>query len=663
MSPSFTKSIVFFIHSILIILFIHQNSFSQKGGLKLKKHTELSVQNKDSSRFYSPNLLAFTNLNKIPYHYSLKKLSAIQKAQEKHDIKKIHYMLNDYVLSFGIMNFVKDIDLVWKLGQLEEQSGNMEKAKELYRIALRHQPDKKNRIIQQYYDSLIAYEKDNYVPLDYYYELVEYRKAIDTMRPPRGVFINMGEEINSEFPDYAPAMNAANDRLVFTSKRNVDAVSNRVNEDLYLSLKEDAFWEPSVPFPGDINSQKNEGSAFLNKDGTLLYFVRCDASDGLGNCDIYSARFANGKWVDIKNLGENVNSLAWDSHPSLSPDENTLYFSSDRYGGFGGSDIYMTTRNKKGKWGKAENLGPVINTPGKELSPFYHPVYEVLYFSSNGQLLNFGNLDIYKSYRATNGWKEPMNIGPLVNGDGEEYYFTIDKKADFLYYARSEYSDQNLDIYSFPLPMEARPNATTILEGKLVDSTNNKSMRGIITIIDVTNNIEVAPRYLRSDGSFSFNLINKAKYKILIQGDDFFSVEKEIMVDGDTIIALLSKIVDVDKPIVFQAIDFKVNSSDISPEMIQSLYYIMTFLLDNPTYKLTISGHTDSDGDQEINAELSFKRANAIKDYLVEKGHIESRRVSAQGFGSSKPIVSNDTEENKRKNRRVEFDIVKDWQK
>ena len=247
-----------------------------------------------------------------------------------------------------------------------------------------------------------------------------------------------------------------------------------------------------------------------------------------GECDLYVATLTKDSvWSDIKNLGPEVNSPAWDSQPSLSHHGDTLFFASDRLGGFGLADIYFSVKDAKGNWQKALNAGPVINTRNSEVSPFVHHTYNVLYFSSNGHPLNFGGFDIYKSSRMGSSWGEPKNVGPLVNGAGDEYYFTIDSKSHDLYYARSSETDlKNLDIYSFPVPMEARPDATAHLKGTLKSNGNGKPLTGIVSVIDLEQGIEVAPRFLREDGTFDFSLINNRKYLLIIQGDEFFRMKK-----------------------------------------------------------------------------------------------------------------------------------------
>jgi hypothetical protein len=315
------------------------------------------------------------------------------------------------------------------------------------------------RKVELYYDSLVKNEAEYYVPLDYYYELVNFRSEVDTLIPPRGVLLNMGTAVNSQLSDYGPTLHVENEILIFTSKRNQRSEGGITfqNEDLFYSRKENGEWQPALELKG-INSINNEGSGCLSRDGKTLYFARCDAPDSYGNCDLFVAKLlADSTWGEIKNLGPNINSRSWESHPSLSHTEDTLYFASDRIGGFGLSDIWFTYKDKKGTWSPAQNAGPVVNTRNNEVSPFYHPKYNILYFSSNGHLLNFGEFDIYKSSKTRYGWREPKNIGPLVNGMGSEFYFTIDSESQDLFYARSIETDmKNLDLHSFPLPMEAR---------------------------------------------------------------------------------------------------------------------------------------------------------------------------------------------------------------
>jgi outer membrane protein OmpA-like peptidoglycan-associated protein len=471
----------------------------------------------------------------------------------------------------------------------------------------------------------------------------------------------MGVEINSDKADYAPTLNVSNNTLLFTSKRTeITKDFEKVeNEDLFLSKKDFyGTWSYAEALT-QINSDYNEGSATLAKDGKTIYFSRCDCPDCYGDCDIFSSKLLpDSTWGNIKNLGSGVNSLGWDSHPALSHSEDTIYFASDRLGGFGLSDIYFSVKQKNGKWGPSKNMGPIVNTRNNDVSPFYHPMYDVLYFSSNGQLYNFGEFDIYKSHLVNNEWSEPYNIGPLVNGLGSEFYFTIDAKSELLFYARSATRDlKKQDLYSFPLPMEAQPLATTKITGSLKDSISGQPFKGIVSIIDLDEGVEVAPKYLKDDGSFEFNLIDQRNYLLIIQGDDFFRIEDAFFLDGKRSLTKLT--VPLASRVKFESIEFNNGKSKLKEEMYADLNKVVNFLYDNPKFKLKISGHTDSYGEASFNLKLSKERARIIRDYMVDFAKVAPERVEWEGYGSTKPIVEEITEEDKALNRRVEFEIYR----
>ncbi|MFT4736288.1 MAG: outer membrane protein OmpA-like peptidoglycan-associated protein [Cyclobacteriaceae bacterium] len=608
------------------------------------------------------NIYEFKNINSYPEYYNEAKLVNIQALEKEKDVDGLFNALKDYVNRFGVRNFYKDTRLIWRLAKLTELLGDYEEAKSLYRLVLRHHhADINIREIELYYDSLNIQAAAQYVPIEYYYEMVEHRKLIDTLRPPRGILLNMGPAINSRNADYAPALNINSSTMIFTSKRNeLDlGIRQRDNEDLFISTRDaSGIWNIAKPVTM-INSRYNEGSACLSNDGQTLYFSRCECLDCYGDCDIFQASLqADSTWGDVQNLGINVNSLSWDSHPSLSKSGDTLYFASDRLGGFGLSDIYFSHKLPNNKWAKSRNMGPVINTRNNEVSPFYHPVFEVLYFSSNGQLYNFGEFDIFKSNLINGGWSEPLNIGPLVNGRGSEFYFTIDSRSESLYYARSSTRDlSKLDLYSFPLPMEAQPMANTRVTGALTDSITGEPFTGIVSIIDLDQGIEVAPKYLNPDGSFEFDLIDQRNYLLVIQGDDFFRIEEAFFLEGPMDLRRVTE--PLAARVKFESIEFENGKSGLRPGMYADLNKIVNFLYDNITFKLKIAGHTDSYGADEFNLELSRVRAKNIRDYMVIFAGIADDRVEWEGYGSGDPIVEEITEQDMKINRRVEFQIYR----
>ncbi len=648
-------------HIILITCFSALSigsAFAQNPKKKFK--TGGIVQLNDSlTSFSQSDIFNFPNVNKIKRYYDANALKKIKQLEAAGTEKERYEAIKNYVRNFGIENFAYDTNLLWELAKLSESQGNPGEAVLLYKLVLKHhRQDIDERQVRKEYDTLTRFQKDLYVPLNYYYELVAFRKEIDTLRPPQGVLVKMGEWVNSSKADYAPTIGNNDNILLFTSKRNAHArnLERSYDEDLFFTERIGDAWLEAEEFK-TINTHYNEGSACLSKDGKSLYFARCNSPDGYGGCDLFMAEMkADSTWGNVKNLGKNINSSGWDSHPSLSHSGDTLFFTSDRLGGFGLADIYYSVKNSDGTWKPAMNIGPIINSRNNEVSPFFHHKFNVLYFSSNGHILNFGDFDIYKSYKIGSTWLEPKNIGPLVNGQGSEYYFTIDSESNQLYYARSEEDDiQNLDLHSFPVPMGAQPEAVVNLNGSLTNSQTKKPMQGIVSIIDLDKGVEVAPKFLREDGTFDFSLINKRNYLLIIQGDDFFRIEEIFFLDGD--MEIHKETEPIVSRIKFTSLEFENGKANILPAMHSDLGKVGNFLLDSPHLNISISGHTDSQGKEEANLKLSQARADAIKEYLVNEFLIDAERITAIGYGSSKPIVEEVTDEDRALNRRVEFEI------
>lgn len=643
-----------------LLLVLPGSTMGQKNKTKTRSAGTLSL-NDTVTTYASSDLFRFPNVNQTGYYEDARSLRAIRQMEKDEDWEALYPVLREYVQNFGIMNFYRDTYWLWRLASLAERYGDRPEAILLYKLVLRHHRDDIdiNRIAL-HYDSITVNEKDYYVPLEYYYELVDYRREVDTLQPPRSVLLNMGPDVNSTASDYGPALSSSRSLLIFTSKRDADflGVDPVENEDLYVSRDDGGYWTQAEGLRG-INSRYNEGSACLSRDGRTLFFARCNSPDSYGDCDLFVSHMQeDSTWSRPVNLGENINSVAWDSHPSLSHSEDTLYFASDRIGGFGLADIYYSVKTENG-WSKAMNMGPIINSRGSDVSPFYHYTDEVLYFSSNGHNLNFGEFDIYKAYYQDGVWNEPLNIGPLVNGIGSEFYFTIDADSEDLFYARSEEDRMaNLDLYSFPLPMGAQPLAKTKVTGSLLNEENGKPFKGIVSIIDLDNGIEVAPKFLRPDGSFEFNLINNNNYLLILQGDEFFRIEELFYLNGATEFHKTTS--PISSKMKFESVEFEEGSSQLSSYMYGDLDKLADFLLDNPEFNLRISGHTDSDGREDANLELSQDRADVIREYLVYFGKVPEYRISATGFGSSRPIVEEKTEEDKRLNRRVEFELYRE---
>jgi outer membrane protein OmpA-like peptidoglycan-associated protein len=617
--------------------------------------------------------IGFVNIGSDKAYKSNKLKRKIDRLEQRRD--KDYYLMDSlytlYVSHFSPTNFKPDEDLymVWRLGQIKEILNDTTMALFYYGLALKNHSRFYNQV-KLHYDILRSNKFNEYVELDYYYRIVQARLKVDTLIPPKSVHTRVSSNINTDFPEYGPSLDPTGMMMFFTSrrteKRPVTGLDYEQNEDLFFAHRDlnNYSWSTVKKLPPIINSGYNEGSASVSKDGKQLFFSRCNAPDGFGICDIYSADISidpeNGSVsaTNVQNLGPNVNSISWDSHPCISADGQALFFASNRDGGFGRTDIYVTKLQPDGRWGKAENLGPIINTLVDEVSPYLHTATQTLYFSSKGQILNFGGFDIFKS-RWFDGWEEPRSVGPLVNTERDEYYFAIDQRGDTLFYAKDTLTDpQDFDLYSFSMPMAARADADIALNGYLIDSVTKKPLTGIVVAVDLDSGTEVEPIYINKFGYFEFKLVNNRHYQLYILGEDAIRITKKDLFVNDSINELLKFSMKKAKPIIIESFQFSANEAELNRAQEAQLDFLIDFLMADKGRRLLVTGHTDADGDPDFNLRLSQDRADAIKNYIMARTNLEDTSITAIGAGSTRPIFPNDTEENKARNRRVEFEIL-----
>lgn len=308
----------------LLLLISVITFFSKEGYNQIQAVNEKLTLQDTTNKVYNEKLsylLTFPNVNKIAYYTDKHTLNQIQKLTLEKDDKALYPLLFNYVCQFGIENFFKNNYLLWQLAKLEEIRGDSLSAIHLYKLVLKHyHPETNLPQVYEQLDSLKVERKEDYVPLKYYYELVEYRKEVDTLRPPQGVYLNMGEGINSSDGDYGPALNTTDDLLIFTSKRNkMERGLRKIeNEDLMISRKENGVWMEAQNFK-EMNTPYNEGSACISQDGKSIFFSRCNSPEGMGSCDLYEThQQEDGTWVKAKNVGQHINSLPG-IHTPLSP--------------------------------------------------------------------------------------------------------------------------------------------------------------------------------------------------------------------------------------------------------------------------------------------------------------------------------------------------------
>jgi len=468
---------------------------------------------------------------------------------------------------------------------------------------------------------------------------------------------NLGDQVNSRFSEYFPTLTIDGRELVFTRR-----VGN-TNEDFYTATRTDTTWGQSAPLPGKINSASNEGAQNISQDGQWLIFTGCNFPDGLGSCDLYISYLTNNGWSTPENLGDKINTDAWDTAPSLSPDKRDLYFTSNRPGGFGGADIYISRRLPNGGWGEPQNAGPQINTPGDESCPFIHADNQTLYFTSSGHL-GYGGEDLFLVRKNADGsWSKAINLGYPINTIENEGSLSIAADGKTAYYA-SDRSDSKggLDLYTFQLRDDIRPARTLWIKGKVFDKKTTKGLPSSVELTDLATQRTLSS--IQTDGSgnylitlpvgkdYAFN-VNRRGY--LFFSENFSLTEKAP--DSTYNIDIPLQPIEANATIVLKNIFFDVNKFVIKPESYSELDKIVALLKDNPTLTIQINGHTDNVGKPADNVKLSNDRADAVVKYIVAKG-IAAARLSSKGFGATVPVAPNTTEEGKAQNRRTELKVI-----
>jgi outer membrane protein OmpA-like peptidoglycan-associated protein/tetratricopeptide (TPR) repeat protein len=477
-------------------------------------------------------------------------------------------------------------------------------------------------------------------------------------RPEKYVPVNLGEAINSKDREYFPALTADGNNLIFS--RTVSG-----NEDFYISRKLSNKWNTAVPLSNKINTAQNEGAQSISPDGMYLFFTGCNREDGLGSCDLYVSHKSGNGWAQPFNLGAAVNSSSWDSQPAVTPDGSTLYFVSNRPGGFGGYDIWKTTLNSAGEWDKPVNLGPEINTAYDENTPFVHPDGKTLYFSSDGWP-GLGNMDIFFSRAQADGkWGKPINIGYPINTCNEEtgLMVTPDGSAGmFSSVLKDGYGD--MDIYSFTMPGTAKPLPITYVKGIVRDAVTKSFLEAKVQVVDVKNKEVKFNDYTDlANGEFLavMPLGSSYAFNAVADGYLFYSANFELngkATDQPYVLEIYLQKLQTGADVVLKNIFFDTNKHELLPASVTELTSLLELLQANKSISIEIQGHTDNVGTVADNQQLSVQRAKAVYDYLVGQ-NIEVERLSYKGFGSSKPLAPNTTAAGKQQNRRTSFVITK----
>ena len=507
----------------------------------------------------------------------------------------------------------------------------------------------------------------------------EIEKTINILKSPiRGLSVNLlGEGINTSGDEWDPNPSFDGKYLYYSASHRS---GGKGNSDIWMAEFIDGVWKNPKNFDAGVNSPKNETIDNVSLDGNTL-LLSGNFEGTYGNFDIYFLERNASGWGALRHLPRPINSEYTDEAANLSADGQVLLFSSDRPGGIGefraynssfyngnnmgNMDIYVSLK-KDGKWTEPINLGSKINTPFAERSPYLHPDGKTLYFSSDGHY-GLGGLDVFVTKRLSDTswteWSEPVNLGKEINSILDDWGYKISIGGDSAFFSayNRTIGKGGWDLFSITLPEEIKPDKVLTIKGKIIDEAGKAVFAKVVwedlelnkTLGELSSNPETGEFLVVASQNKLFGYyVEKEGY---YPNSAFLDLRNKIKDNEINIEIKLIKESDFNKgeSIIINNLFFDFNSSIIKKESYPELNRLVNFLKKNET-SIEVIGHTDSDGDNNYNLDLSFKRANAVKEYLIRNG-ILSKRIIAKGMGETQPLKPNDSDINKSINRRVEI--------
>jgi len=534
-------------------------------------------------------------------------------------------------------------------------------------------------------------------------KIEECNSAKVLVKNPTRVFIdNLGPAVNTKYPEYGPVITADESMVVFTSRREGttgdarDESDFQYYEDLYVSYRDDQGRWGNAMNMRDLNTDGHDASIGLSYDGQILYTY-----NGTPDGTILASELDGDEWSKPKELGRHINTKAHETSATVSSDGKYFYFVSDRdkddFGtpSYGGKDIYVCEKTEKGKWGKVKNIGTPINTEYNEEACFIHPDGVTMYFSSEG-FNSMGEYDIFKTTKDSLGnWTEPENLGYPVNTPAKDVFFVMAGSGRYGYYStvrETGYGGQDIYRITFLGPeklmvealednLMASLNATltdkvveqeveietvrlTLLKGTVTDAISGQPIKADIEIVDnEKNEVVTLTNSNSSTGKYMISLPSGKNYGISVKAEEYLFHSENFNIPATTgyqeVIkdVVLSK-VGVGTKIVLKNIFFDYNKSTLRSESYPELERLRKLLDSYSGMRIEIGGHTDDRGSLKYNTDLSEARAKAVVDYLVKAG-IDRSRLEFKGYAYLQPIDTNDTDEGRQQNRRVEFKVLK----
>jgi len=488
--------------------------------------------------------------------------------------------------------------------------------------------------------------------------------------------------INSSDRDNTPLVSADGNVLFFNSTRHGDRpwakfnqIKDRYDDDIYFSVRtgsEDGreMWGEPSNIGADLNSSEDDGIVAISPDGLVLYFNSLKKGWERDGGPFYRSRLVGTRWTDIQGLSGGITDFFKSREPgnryriyggSISSDGRDFYFATTVHSRTGNHEIWVSHWTGE-RWSYPENLGPDINHGGGSYAPYIAADGRTLYFTATGLAGGYGGDDIYVAVLRGKEWLKPFNMGPPINTAGDDAFISIAASGEKAYLSRT--INGNEDIYVAPIPVISRPSSVILVSGSIRDKVSGAPIEANVVIEDLKTGRKIFNANSHSlTGDYTTVLRPGNDYGISISAPGYvflsarYTVPENVSYDKLNQDFQLQKLEEGQK-FVANNIFFDYNAAELSTESRPELDRLVEMMQQHPQLRLAVDGHTDNVGSAEFNKQLSLERAESVKQYLIEHGQIDPERITTHGYGFSKPIASNRTEEGRRQNRRSEFTIL-----
>lgn len=474
---------------------------------------------------------------------------------------------------------------------------------------------------------------------------------------------NLGQ-VNSVYSELSPIISPDGNLLFFTmGTGHPDNMGTERLQDCYVARQETGGWSKPVNLGAPINSVGNDAISGVSPDGSIL-FVKNFAHNSLnGLC--FARRKKTGWSIDSIYIEGYSNSNPLSSQ-TITTNFQYIIFSAEMPDGYGGLDLYVSYLEdaSKFKYSRPQNLGPVINTIEDDFTPYLAPDGQSLYFSSKGHR-GFGDADMFIAKRLDDSWVNwtaPRNLGPELNTQGMDAYYSIPAAGDVAYFSSAN-GNNRLDLYKVALSDDIRPNPVILVTGK-VQSPSKMPLDASIVYAGLKDG-EIAATLLTNpmNGRFAVVLPYGEHYSVSVNSNNYLPYSNNLDLESVSMYREIQTIITLDSirvgsSVTLNNIFFATNEATLKPESFPELEKLKVLLEKNALWEVQIEGHTDNVGSDDYNIALSKARADAVVKYLVDHG-IDAKRLSGKGFGAGQPLADNATEAGRQQNRRVVFRIMK----